>query len=71
MIGGYLPYGAYIYYEGGITKIYYLIAYSLILQGIVLGISWKKDWLYSKIIGFVIGSTNMAGIVFYLSKKYG
>ncbi|MFV0579887.1 MAG: DUF2339 domain-containing protein [Fusobacterium ulcerans] len=69
LIGGYLPYGAYIYYEGGITKIYYLIAYSLILQGIVLGISWKKDWLYSKIIGFVIGSTNMAGIVFYLSKN--
>lgn len=67
LIGGYLPYGAYIYSEGGETKIYYLIVYSLILQGIVLGIAWKKDWLYSKIIGFVIGSINMAGIVFYLS----
>ena len=43
LIGGYLPYGAYIWINKSNVQIYYLIVYSLILQGTVLGISWKKD----------------------------
>ncbi|MGL4687771.1 MAG: DUF2339 domain-containing protein, partial [Fusobacteriaceae bacterium] len=69
LIGGFLPYGVSVYHGAINTKIYYLIIYSLILQGIILGISWKKDWLYSKIIGFIIGVINLTGIVFYLSKQ--
>ncbi|MGL6065376.1 MAG: DUF2339 domain-containing protein [Fusobacteriaceae bacterium] len=69
LIGGFLPYGVSIYHGAINTKIYYLIIYSLILQGIILGISWNKDWLYSKIIGFIIGVINLTGIVFYLSKQ--
>lgn len=67
LIGGYIPYGAYIYYLKGNSQIYYLIFYSLILQGIVLGIAWKKDWFYTKIIGFIIGAVNMSGLIFYLN----
>ncbi len=69
LIGGYLPYGAYILVNRTNVQIYYLIAYSLILQGIILGISWKKDWMNSKITGFVIGTFNMAGLVYYLNNK--
>ena len=69
LIGGYLPYGAYIWINKSNVQIYYLIVYSLILQGTVLGISWKKDWIVNKIIGFVIGSFNMIGLVYYLNNK--
>ena len=69
LIGGYLPYGAYILVNRTNVQIYYLIAYSLILQGIILGISWKKDWINSKITGFVIGTFNMIGLVYYLNNK--
>lgn len=71
LIGGYVPYGAYIYYLKGDSQIYYIIAYSLVLQGIVLGIAWKKDWMYSKVIGFMIGAVNMAGLVFYMKDVMG
>lgn len=71
LIGGYIPYGAYIYYLKGNTQIYYIAIYSLILQGIILGIAWKKDWLYSKISGFVIGSINMIALVYYLNTILG
>ena len=67
LIGGYLPYGAYIWVNRSNVQIYYVLAYSLILQGIVLGVSWKKDWIYSKIFGFVTGVANMAGLVYYLN----
>lgn len=67
LIGGYLPYGAYIWVNRSNVQIYYVLAYSLILQGIVLGVSWKKDWIYSKIFGFVTGVVNMAGLVYYLN----
>ena len=67
LIGGYLPYGAYIWVNKSNVQIYYVLAYSLILQGIVLGVSWKKDWIYSKIFGFVTGVANMAGLVYYLN----
>ena len=67
LIGGYLPYGAYIWVNRSNVQIYYILAYSLILQGIVLGVSWKKDWIYSKIFGFVTGVVNMAGLVYYLN----
>ena len=67
LIGGYLPYGAYIWVNKSNVQIYYVLAYSLILQGIVLGVSWKKDWLYSKIFGFVTGVVNMTGLVYYLN----
>jgi len=67
LIGGYLPYGAYIWVNKSNVQIYYVLAYSLILQGIVLGVSWKKDWIYSKIFGFVTGVVNMAGLVYYLN----
>lgn len=67
LIGGYLPYGAYIWVNKSNVRIYYVLAYSLILQGIVLGVSWKKDWIYSKIFGFVTGVVNMAGLVYYLN----
>ncbi len=69
LIGGYLPYGAYILVNRTNVQIYYLIAYSIILQGIILGISWKKDWINSKITGFVIGTFNMIGLVYYLNNK--
>lgn len=69
LIGGYLPYGAYIWINKSNVQIYYLIVYSLILQGTVLGISWKKDWIVNKIFGFVIGSFNMIGLVYYLNNK--
>ena len=69
LIGGYLPYGAYIWINKSNVQIYYLILYSLILQGTVLGISWKKDWIVNKIFGFVIGSFNMIGLVYYLNNK--
>ena len=67
LIGGYLPYGAYIWVNRSNVQIYYILAYSLILQGIVLGVSWKKDWIYSKIFGFVTGVINMTGLVYYLN----
>ncbi|ERK49226.1 DUF2339 domain-containing protein [Leptotrichia wadei] len=67
LIGGYLPYGAYIWMNRSNVQIYYVLAYSLILQGIVLGVSWKKDWIYSKIFGFVTGVINMTGLVYYLN----
>ena len=67
LIGGYLPYGAYIWVNKSNVQIYYVLAYSLILQGIVLGVSWKKDWIYSKIFGFVTGVINMTGLVYYLN----
>lgn len=67
LIGGYLPYGAYIWVNRSNVQIYYILAYSLILQGIVLGVSWKKDWIYSKIFGFVTGVVNMAGLIYYLN----
>ena len=67
LIGGYLPYGAYILVNRSNVQIYYVLAYSLILQGIVLGVSWKKDWIYSKIFGFVTGVVNMAGLIYYLN----
>ena len=67
LIGGYLPYGAYIWVNKSNVQIYYVLAYSLILQGIVLGVSWKKDWIYSKIFGFVTGVVNMTGLVYYLN----
>ena len=67
LIGGYLPYGAYIWVNRSNVQIYYVLAYSLILQGIVLGISWKKDWIYSKIFGFVTGVVNMTGLIYYLN----
>lgn len=67
LIGGYLPYGAYIWVNKSNVQIYYVLAYSLILQGIVLGVSWKKDWIYSKIFGFVTGVVNKAGLVYYLN----
>ena len=67
LIGGYLPYGAYIWVNRSSVQIYYVLAYSLILQGIVLGVSWKKDWIYSKIFGFVTGVVNMTGLVYYLN----
>ena len=67
LIGGYLPYGAYIWVNRSNVQIYYILAYSLILQGIVLGVSWKKDWIYSKIFGFVTGVVNMTGLVYYLN----
>ena len=67
LIGGYLPYGAYVWVNRSNVQIYYVLAYSLILQGIVLGVSWKKDWIYSKIFGFVTGVVNMAGLVYYLN----
>lgn len=67
LIGGYLPYGAYIWVNRSNVQIYYVLAYSLILQGIVLGVSWKKDWIYSKIFGFVTGVVNMMGLVYYLN----
>lgn len=67
LIGGYLPYGAYIWVNKSNVQIYYVLAYSLILQGIVLGVSWKKDWIYSKIFGFVTGLVNMTGLVYYLN----
>lgn len=69
MIGGYLPYGTYIWINRTNIQIYYILAYSIILQGIVLGISWKKDWVYNKILGFMIGIFNMAGLVYYLNDK--
>ena len=67
LIGGYLPYGAYILVNRTNVQIYYILAYSLILQGIVLGVSWKKDWIYSKIFGFVTGVVNMTGLIYYLN----
>ena len=67
LIGGYLPYGTYIWVNRSNVQIYYVLAYSLILQGIVLGVSWKKDWIYSKIFGFVTGVVNMAGLIYYLN----
>ena len=67
LIGGYLPYGAYIWVNKSNVQIYYVLVYSLILQGIVLGVSWKKDWIYSKIFGFVTGVVNMTGLVYYLN----
>ena len=67
LIGGYLPYGTYIWVNRSNVQIYYVLAYSLILQGIVLGVSWKKDWIYSKIFGFVTGVVNMTGLVYYLN----
>ena len=67
LIGGYLPYGTYIWVNKSNVQIYYVLAYSLILQGIVLGVSWKKDWIYSKIFGFVTGVVNMTGLVYYLN----
>ena len=67
LIGGYLPYGAYIWVNRSNVQIYYILAYSLILQGIVLGVSWKKDWIYSKIFGFVTGVVNMTGLIYYLN----
>ena len=67
LIGGYLPYGAYIWVNKSNIQIYYVLAYSLILQGIVLGVSWKKDWIYSKIFGFVTGVVNMTGLIYYLN----
>ena len=67
LIGGYLPYGAYIWVNRSNIQIYYVLAYSLILQGIVLGVSWKKDWIYSKIFGFVTGVVNMTGLIYYLN----
>ena len=67
LIGGYLPYGAYIWVNKSNVQIYYVLAYSLILQGIVLGVSWKKDWIYSKIFGFVTGVVNMTGMIYYLN----
>ena len=67
LIGGYLPYGAYILVNRSNVQIYYVLAYSLILQGIVLGVSWKKDWIYSKIFGFVTGVVNMTGLIYYLN----
>ena len=67
LIGGYLPYGAYIWVNKSNVQIYYVLAYSLILQGIVLGVSWKKDWIYSKIFGFVTGVVNMTGLIYYLN----
>ncbi|BBM43264.1 hypothetical protein JCM16777_1516 [Leptotrichia wadei] len=67
LIGGYLPYGAYIWVNKSNVQIYYVLAYSLILQGIVLGVSWKKDWIYSKIFGFVTGIVNMMGLIYYLN----
>jgi len=67
LIGGYLPYGAYIWVNKSNVQIYYVLAYSLILQGIVLGVSWKKDWIYSKIFGFVTGIVNMTGLIYYLN----
>ena len=67
LIGGYLPYGAYIWVNKSNVRIYYVLAYSLILQGIVLGVSWKKDWIYSKIFGFVTGVVNMTGLIYYLN----
>jgi len=67
LIGGYLPYGAYIWVNRSNVQIYYVLAYSLILQGIVLGVFWKKDWIYSKIFGFVTGVVNMTGLIYYLN----
>ena len=67
LIGGYLPYGTYIWVNRSNVQIYYVLAYSLILQGIVLGVSWKKDWIYSKIFGFVTGVVNMTGLIYYLN----
>nr|WP_314080251.1 DUF2339 domain-containing protein [uncultured Leptotrichia sp.] len=67
LIGGYLPYGAYIWVNRSNVQIYYVLAYSLILQGIVLGVSWKKDWIYSKIFGFITGVINMTGLIYYLN----
>lgn len=67
LIGGYLPYGAYIWVNKSNVQIYYVLTYSLILQGIVLGVSWKKDWIYSKIFGFVTGVVNMTGLIYYLN----
>ncbi len=42
LIGGYLPYGAYIYYEGGITKIYYLMALMQAIMSILQLVQVKR-----------------------------
>ena len=68
-IGGYLPYGTYIYINRTNIQIYYILAYSLILQAVVLCLAWKKDWIYNKILGFILGTFNMAGLVYYLNYK--
>ncbi len=69
LIGGYLPYGAYILVNKSNIQIYYILIYSLILQGTVLGISWKKDWMYNKIFGFFVGTINTIGLILYLNYK--
>ena len=68
LIGGHLPYwyGIYVSRE---SNLYSLVIYSLILQGIILGLAWKKDWLHTKILGFILGSINMILMVTLLSEK--
>ena len=68
LIGGHLPYwyGIYVSRE---SNLYFLVIYSLILQGIILGLAWKKDWLHTKFLGFVLGSINMILMVIFLSEK--
>ena len=62
----YIPHSLPVVSANTKENIIYLAAYSIILQFVVLAVSWKKNWKYSRIIGFVIGGFNGIHIMTYM-----
>ncbi|MGF6907057.1 DUF2339 domain-containing protein [Fusobacterium sp. PH5-44] len=65
LIGGYIPYGTSISLQPK-ENIMYLAIYSIILQFVVLAVSWKKNWKQARITGFVIGLLNTIFMMKYM-----
>ena len=65
LVGGYIPYGTSLTLNPK-ENILYLAAYSIILQFVVLAVSWKKNWKHSRVVGFVIGILNTIYMMIYM-----
>lgn len=65
LVGGYIPYGTSLSFQPK-ENIIYLAIYSIILQFVVLVVSWKKNWKQARITGFVIGLLNTIFMMKYM-----
>ena len=65
LIGGYIPYLTSLRLQSR-ENIVYLAAYSIILQFVVLAVSWKKNWKHMRITGFIVGMLNTIFLMTYM-----
>lgn len=55
LIGGYLPFFSYVFFEGiSGTQIYIAMLYLIVLNLLVLGIGLKRRWIYINYLSFIL-----------------